>query len=253
MQTKLWTLDDWLIVTVSQLSWFHCITTDSPVHESASHGVIFSTDKSNISRSCETGSQTEDRICSVAASSALPPSLLRDTVQDSPTYAHSPQQRCQLWQTVLRAKLFFWGWVRCSVKRVGRMVAGQAGCPWHGTCKAGGRCWRCKYHRCTRVPQGFFGIFYRNILCKNYRTVMVAKQDITARVWLVLTWRFTEKRAGLLYRWTTEQEATVIATSPPSSWGTGTEDGGGSWCLRVAAVSSLCSTVWECLGGSFSA
>lgn len=61
MQIKLLTPDDWLIVTVSQLSWFHCITTDSTVHESVSHGFIFSTDKSNISRSCETGSQSGHR------------------------------------------------------------------------------------------------------------------------------------------------------------------------------------------------
>lgn len=38
--------------------------------------------------------------CSVAASSALPRSLPRRTVQDSPTRAHSLRQRCQLWQTV---------------------------------------------------------------------------------------------------------------------------------------------------------
>lgn len=40
---------------------------------------------------------------------------------------------------------------------------------------------------------------------------------------------------------------------PPSSWGSGTEDGGGSWWRRAAAVGSLCSAVWGCLAGAFPA
>lgn len=121
------------------------------------------------------------------------------------------------------------------------MVAGQAGYPWHGKCKAVGRCWRCKYHRHTRVPQCFFGIFYRNVLCKNYHTVMVANQDITARIWLALTWRFTKKWTGVLYRWTAEQEAAEIATSPAEAQGQRMGDKAG--VLRAVAVRSLCSTV----------
>lgn len=73
---------------------FMALTTDSPVHESTSHGFIFSTDKSNISRSCEAGHWRFPSSCF-----SCTPSLCRETLPRAPWIVLNPaQQRCHLWQ-----------------------------------------------------------------------------------------------------------------------------------------------------------
>lgn len=83
MQINLLHLDNWLIIIVSQLLWFHSITTDSTVHESSSHVVFF---LGLIHLICQDHVRPVVRLgtrdCSGATSSALSCSLLRDTVQD---------------------------------------------------------------------------------------------------------------------------------------------------------------------------
>ena len=77
---------------------------------------------------------------------------------------------------------------------------------------------------------------------------MVAKRDITARMWLVLTWRFTEKcLAGGLYRWTAEQEQAVIAMSHVSTFQLRLWDRG--WWRKLVAESCSCGIpVLHCSG-----
>lgn len=109
---------------------FMALTTDSPVHESTSHGFIFSTDRSNISRSCEAGHWRFLRSCLFCT-----PSLCRKTLPRAPWIVLCPaQQRCWLWQMHVRSKIILlilslgFG-DSYSLRTVGSAAAGQAGCP----------------------------------------------------------------------------------------------------------------------------
>lgn len=99
----------------------------------------------------------------------------------------------------------------------------------------------------------FVGIFYRNMLQRNYNIVMVAKWDTTARIWLALTWRFAEKLlAGGLHRWTTEQEEAVTAMGNMPTFQLRLWDKG--WWKELVAESCSCGIpVGRCLAEAFSA
>lgn len=190
MQIKLLNLEDWLIVTVSQLSWFQCITTDSPVRESASHGFIFSSDKSNSSRSCETGSQ--------AGHWGLLSSCLFCTPSPS-AETHSPglPDSCSFPSTkvsalangALRAKSFFWDRVWDSVMHtasggLGAQLQARQGAAATAHTKPWASVGITDAVDIIEYDNVFVGIFYRSMLWRNYRIVLVAKQDITAGMWL---------------------------------------------------------------------
>lgn len=171
MQIKLLTLDDWLIVTVSQLSWFHCITRVSLVPESASHAFIFSTDKSNTSRSCETGSQAGHRgllsSCLFCTPSLFAerrcPGLLRLIPLDKSVSFGKRRVKSKI---ILQRLSLRFGDAH-SIRRVGSAIAGQAGCPCHGSYKAVGRCRHHGYCGHNRVQQRFCWYFLQKCTLKE--------------------------------------------------------------------------------------
>lgn len=168
MQINLLHLDNWLIIIVSQLLWFHSITTDSTVHESSSHVFFFLV---LIHLICQDHVRPVVRLgtrdCSGATSSALSCSLLRDTVQDLCSFPSTKlSKRCFKSKIALQRVGLRFGDAR-GVRRVVSAVVGQAECLCHGSCKAVGGHQHHRYHSHIRVQKHFCWSFLQKHALKE--------------------------------------------------------------------------------------
>ena len=154
------------------------------MHESASHGFIFSTDKSNISRSCETGSQA-GHWALLSSCLFCTPSLSDERhCPGLPDSCSFPSKKVSaLANGPLRAKSFFWDWLWDLVTHavsggLGARLQARQGAPAMAHTKQWAGVGITDTPGIIEYNNVFVGILYRNILWRNYHMVMVAKRDV---------------------------------------------------------------------------